>query len=116
LPACCLKSKKGVVLLAVVIGSCLLFSLSYQAPKLNIFPMLNVFQQIHKFFSSFRIFLLCQIHSGSSEVKGEKKVLDFNEPNDGRESSVIIERDEVKMVMEKMGFFGSSVKEKLVEK
>ncbi|XP_039688766.1 uncharacterized protein, partial [Medicago truncatula] len=62
------------------------------------FLCLTFFNKFHKFFSSFPIFLLRQIYSGCSEVKGEKKVLDFNE---------------VKMFMENMEFFGSSVSEKL---
>ncbi|XP_004507888.1 probable calcium-binding protein CML46 [Cicer arietinum] len=82
------------------------------------------FNKINKFFSSFKFFLLCQLHSSSSEVRVEKKILESNkfnhqennELNVGRESGEIIERDEVKMVMEKMGLFCSSESEELDEK
>ena len=89
---------------------------------IDLFLYLTFFNKIHNFFSSLWFFLLCHIHSGSSEVREEKKVSESkssseeNESNVGRESGDIIERDEVKMVMEKMGFFCSSESEELEEK
>lgn len=89
---------------------------------IDLFLYLTFFNKIHNFFSSIWFFLLCQIHSGSSEVRDEKKVSESkcssqeNEANVGRDNGYMIERDEVKMVMEKMGFFCSSESEELEEK
>ncbi|CAK8564101.1 unnamed protein product [Lathyrus sativus] len=85
---------------------------------IDLFLGLTFFNKIHKFFSSLWFYLFCQLHYGSSsEVRLEKKVSESNEPNAGRESGeMIIERDEVKMVMERMGFFCSSESEELDEK
>ncbi|KAI5415064.1 probable calcium-binding protein CML46 [Lathyrus oleraceus] len=84
---------------------------------IDLFLGLTFFNKIHKFFSSLWFFLFCQLQYGSSsEVRVEKKVSESNEPNAGRESGEMIERDEVKMVMERMGFFCSSESEELDEK
>ncbi|CAI8611114.1 unnamed protein product [Vicia faba] len=86
---------------------------------IDLFLGLTYFNKIQKFISSLWYFLFCQVHSGSSiEVRVERKVSESNEwSNGGRESGeMIIERDEVKMVMERMGFFCSSESEELDEK
>lgn len=84
---------------------------------IDFFLYSTFFIRIHKFFSSFRFFLLCHFHSGDSEKQATET--DFSQES---ESSVIcresgeIERDEVKMVMEKLGIFCSSESEELEEK
>ncbi|XP_045814979.1 probable calcium-binding protein CML46 [Trifolium pratense] len=80
---------------------------------IDLFLYLTFFNKIYIFFSSFFSFLLCHFQYGSSEseVREEKKVTESNESNAG-----IIERDEVKMVMEKMGFVCNSESEELNEK
>ncbi|KAL5065943.1 hypothetical protein RYX36_027680 [Vicia faba] len=86
---------------------------------IDLFLGLTYFNKIHKFISSLWFFLFGQVHYGSSvEVRVERKVSESNEwSNGGRESGeMIIERDEVKMVMERMGFFCSSESEELDEK
>jgi calmodulin len=87
---------------------------------IDIYLYLTFFNKIHLFFSGFFFFLLCHFQYGSSsesEVIEEKKISESNESNAGRESGDnIIERDEVKMVMEKMGFVCSSESEELNEK
>ncbi|XP_004491817.1 probable calcium-binding protein CML46 [Cicer arietinum] len=72
------------------------------------------FIRIYKFFSSFRFLLLCQLYSEDSDEIREEKIIE-TESNIRRESGEI-ERDEVKIVMEKMGIFCRSESEELDEK
>ncbi|CAI8591830.1 unnamed protein product [Vicia faba] len=60
------------------------------------------------------VFLLCKLCSGDSDVKGEKQI-SKGESSVGRESGEI-KRDEVKMVMAKMGINCSEESEELEEK
>ncbi|XP_020218523.1 probable calcium-binding protein CML45 [Cajanus cajan] len=79
------------------------------------------FNKIQSFFLSFWFFLVCQLYSDYSEVREEKKISksEFshqdNESNGTRDCENL-ERDEVKMVMAKLGFFCSSESEELQEK
>ncbi|TKY65170.1 calcium-binding protein CML45 [Spatholobus suberectus] len=82
------------------------------------------FYKIQTFFLSFwfsSFCLMCQLYSSYSKVRGEDQVSKSelshqeNESN-GRRDSESLERDEVKMVMEKLGFFCSSESEELEEK
>ncbi|KAK7340558.1 hypothetical protein VNO77_21264 [Canavalia gladiata] len=80
----------------------------------------TIFNKIHNFFLSFWFFLLCQLHCANSKVKGEDQISKSgfihqeNESN-GRRDSKKLERDDVKMVMAKLGFFCSSESEELQE-
>lgn len=82
---------------------------------IDLFLYSTFFNKIQKLFSSFRFFLLCQLHSGSSEHEFSHQE---NESNVVRRESgvVIVERAEVKTVMAKLGFFCSSESEELEEK
>ncbi|XP_061350658.1 probable calcium-binding protein CML46 [Gastrolobium bilobum] len=82
---------------------------------------LTFFHKIREIISGFLFFLLQKLHSGNSKVSGEEEQVaesEFshqeNESNGSRESEKL-ERDEVKMVMEKLGFFCSSESEELQE-
>ncbi|KAL2329959.1 hypothetical protein Fmac_017540 [Flemingia macrophylla] len=77
------------------------------------------FYRIQSFLQSFWFFLLCQLFSYSN-VREEDKISKSevshpqNEPNGTRDCESL-ERDEVKMVMGKLGFFCSSESEELEE-
>lgn len=87
---------------------------------IDFFMYSTLFIRIHKFFSSFWFFLLCQLRSGDLEVKGEKQ-LSETELNVSRDSNVSgesgeIKRNEVETVMANMGLFCSSESDELEEK
>ncbi|CAJ2668997.1 putative calcium-binding protein CML45-like [Trifolium pratense] len=81
---------------------------------IDVFIYSTFFIRIQKLVLSFRFFLLCQLFSSDLDVKVEEKILEA-ESNVSRESGEI-KRDEVKMVMEKMGIFCSSESDELEEK
>ncbi|XP_014497253.1 probable calcium-binding protein CML45 [Vigna radiata var. radiata] len=80
------------------------------------------FYKIQSFFSSFWLFLLCQLHSSYSKVREEEQVSKPAFSHQEKESKRSIdgenylERDEVKTVMAKLGLFCSSESEELQEK
>ncbi|KAK7374569.1 hypothetical protein VNO80_08000 [Phaseolus coccineus] len=80
------------------------------------------FYKIQSFFYSFWFFLLCQLHSNYSKVREEEQVSkpEFSRQENGSKRSTdsekCLERDEVEMVMAKLGFFCSPESEELQEK
>lgn len=85
----------------------------------DLFLYFTFFNKIQKLFSSFRFFLLCQLHSGSSEIREDEQISESefdhqeNESNNNSKSGMIIERDEITMMMAKLGLFCSSESEEL---
>ncbi|KAG4925830.1 hypothetical protein GYH30_051150 [Glycine max] len=81
------------------------------------------FYNLQSFFLSFWCFLLYQLFPNDSKVRAEEQVSkpgEFshqeNESKGSIDSENYLERDEVKMVMAKLGFFFSSESEELQEK
>nr|ACU19070.1 unknown [Glycine max] len=81
------------------------------------------FYKLQSFFVSFWVFLLCQLFSNDSRVRGEEQVSkpegfshQENESKRSLDSENYLETDEVTMVMAKLGFFCSSESEELQEK
>ncbi|KAK7394486.1 hypothetical protein VNO78_15015 [Psophocarpus tetragonolobus] len=80
------------------------------------------FYKIHSFFQSFWFFLSYQLCYSDSKVRGEEQVSKHefsyreNESKRSIDSENYLERDEVKMVMAKLGLFCSSESKELLEK
>ncbi|XP_027352919.1 probable calcium-binding protein CML45 [Abrus precatorius] len=78
------------------------------------------FNKIHKFFLGLWLFLLCQLHSCKLNVKGQEQISksEFSHKENESNGSIDdgkLERDEVKILMAKLGFFCSSESEELEE-
>lgn len=83
----------------------------------DIFFICSVFNKLHSFVSKFWFFLLSQLNS---KVREEKQASDSELSHQerlihGSRDDGVISRDEIKKVMEKMGFFCSSESEDLEE-